>query len=187
MTPALPVDSGWRFGPRPELGINQVGDNKEYRMNVNLTTMNAIIGAVTGSVSLVLGVYNLVQNLSQRRVRLKVVPKLTAIRGAGFLSNSVDLVPDGFACIEVTNLSAFPLTIAEVGFSLDGEVGRAVVRPDPTTLLPKRLEPRESIDVRATRSAGFPKKAKRGYATTQCDHTCYGDSLVLSKWRKMSR
>jgi hypothetical protein len=22
-------------------------------------------------------------------------------------------------------------------------------------------------------------------ANTQCDHTCYSDSLVLSKWRKM--
>lgn len=147
-------------------------------MNINWTTVTAVIGAV-------LGVWNLVQSFFQRRVRLRVVPKLTVIRGSGFLSSSRDLLPDGFACIEVTNLSAFPVTIAEVGFSVDGEAARAVVIPDPTTLLPKRLEPRESMDVRATRSAGFPKKARRAYATTQCDHTCYGDSLVLSKWRKM--
>jgi hypothetical protein len=148
-------------------------------MNINWTTVTAVIGAT-------LGVWNLVQSFFQRRVRLKVVPKLTVIRGSGFLSSSMDLLPDGFACIEVTNLSVFPVTIAEVGFSLDGEVVRGVVIPDPTTLLPKRLEPRESIDVRATRSAGFPKKARRAYATTQCEHTCYGDSVVLSKWRKMS-
>jgi hypothetical protein len=155
-------------------------------MTASWTAVAAIVGVITGSVGTTLGIWNLVQNLLQRRVRLKVIPKSTAIRGSGFLSSNRELQSDGFACIEVTNLSAFPVTIAEVGFTLDGEDGRAVVVPDPVTLLPKRLEPRESIDVRATRSFGFPKKAERAYATTQCDHTIFGDSLVLRKWRKMS-
>ena len=155
-------------------------------MNSSLTTVTAIVGAITGSVGSLLGVWNLVQSFSQRRVRLRVVPKLTVIRGNGFLSSSSDLLPDGFPCIEVTNLSAFPVTIAEVGFSLYGTASRAVVIPDPITLLPKRLEPRESIGVRAPGIAAFPQKTRRAYASTQCDHTCYGDSLVLSKWRKIS-
>ena len=148
-------------------------------MNVNLTAVTAAIGAV-------LGVWNFVQGFWQRRVRLKVVPKLTELRGNAFLSSSIDLLPDRFACIEVTNLSAFPVTIAEVGFSLDGEVGRSVIIQEPLNLLPKRLEPRESIDIRATKITGFPRKAKRAYATTQCKHTRYGDSVVLEKHRKMA-
>ena len=138
-------------------------------MSVNWTTVTAITGAV-------LGVWNFLQSISQHRVRLNVVPKLTAMRGGGFLSSSIDLLPDGFACIEVTNLSAFAVTIAEVGFSLVGEDVRGVIIPNPTSILPKRLEPRESIDVRATQTAGFPRKATRAYATTQCKHTRYGDS-----------
>ena len=146
-------------------------------MNVNLTAVTATVGAV-------LGVWNLVQGFWQRRVRLKVVPKLSARRGVGgLLSSDRDVLPDGFACIEVTNLSAFPVTIAEVGFSLVGEVGRGVIIPDPPSLLPKRLEPRESIDIRVTKYSGFPKRAHRGYATTQCKHTRYGDSIVLKKHR----
>ena len=100
-------------------------------MNVSLTAVTAIIGAG-------LGVWNLVQGFWQRRVRLKVVPKLSSTRGGGFLSSNRDVLPDGFACIEVTNLSAFPVTVAEVGFSLVGDVGRSVIIPDPLNFLPKR-------------------------------------------------
>ncbi len=147
-------------------------------MNVNLTAVTAGIGAV-------LGVWNLVQGFWQRRVRLKVVPKLSATRGGGFFSSDRDVLPDGFACVEVRNLSAFPVTISEVGFSLDGEVGRAVIIPTPLNFLPKRLESRQSIDVRATKIAGFPKNARRAYATTQCGTTRDGDSVVLEKHRKI--
>ncbi len=149
------------------------------------TTAAAIVGAITGSVGTVLGVWNFVQTLLQRRVRLTVVPKSTAIRGNAFLSSDRELLSGGFACIQVTNRSTFPVTIAEVGFSLERDNGRAFVVPDPVTLLPKRLEPRESLDVRATQMLGFPSRAKRAYATTQCGHTSYGDSPVLSEWRKM--
>ena len=145
-------------------------------MNVNLTAVTATVGAV-------LGVWNLVQGFWQRRVRLNVVPKLSSNRGSAVLSSDRDTLADGFACIEVTNLSAFPVTIAEVGFSLIGEAGRSVIIPNPTSLLLKRLEPRESIDIRVTKGVGFPKKARRGFATTQCKHTRYGDSIVLKKHR----
>jgi len=147
-------------------------------MKISWTTITAIVGAV-------LGLWNFVQNFWQKRVRLRVIPKLSTIRGSGFLSSTKDPIPDGFACVEVVNLSAFPVTIAEVGFSLaGGKFDRAAVIPNPTTLLPKRLEPRESIDIRATQSLGFPKKARRAYAQTQCKHTRYGDSDVLEKHRK---
>jgi len=148
-------------------------------MNINWTTLTAITGAA-------LGVWNLVQGLQKDRVRLKVVPKLSVVRGNGILSTDRELNPNAFASIEVINLSTFPVTIAEVGFSLIKEPSRGVMIPDPPNLLPKRLEPRQSIEIRVTQEFGFPKKAKRAYATTQCDHTGYGDSPVLKKWRKAS-
>src|SRR5437868_4640697 len=97
-----------------------------------------------------LGVFNLVRSFSKDRVRLRVTPKLTQIRQGAFVSSSRDVLPHSFATIEVTNLSAFPVTIDEVGFSLYGREERAVIIPDPVHVLPKRLEPRESIDVRST-------------------------------------
>lgn len=144
------------------------------RMMVNLTMVTAIIGAG-------LGVWNFAQSLWQRRVRLKVVPKLSVRAGRGVLSSSKDSLRGGSPTIEVINLSAFPITIAEVGLSLLGTASRFVI---PATDLPKRLEPRESIDISATECVGFPKTARRAYATTQCNHTRYGDSIVLREHRK---
>jgi hypothetical protein len=146
--------------------------------------MEITLTAVTASIGAGLGIWNLVQGFWQRRVRLKVVPKLSVCNGPGYVSSNRDLLPNGFVCIEVTNLSSFPVTIAEVGFFLKGKAGRSVVIPDPLTFLPKRLESRESIDVRATRSKGFPKNAKKAFAKTQCDETRYGDSIVFKKHRK---
>jgi hypothetical protein len=146
-------------------------------MSINWTTVTAIVGAA-------LGLWNFVQGFWQRRVRLKVVPMLTISVGGGFLSNSTDWFPNGSPCIEVTNLSAFPVTIAEVGFSLAGKKERFQLIPNPPSVLPKRLEPRESIDVRATQGVGFPKQARLSYATTQCKNTRYGDSIVLRKHRE---
>jgi hypothetical protein len=151
-------------------------------VNINWTTVTAIVGAA-------LGVWNFVQGFWQRRVRLRVIPQLSVFVGTAVLSSSRDRFPpealkalqsNECPCIEVTNLSVFPVTIAEVGLSLLGTTSRFVI---PTTVLPKRLEPRESIDIRAE-SIGFPKTAKLGYATTQCGHTCHGDSLVLKKHRE---
>src|ERR1035437_613669 len=122
-----------------------MSQNEADRMNSSLTTVTAIVGAITGSVGSLLGVWNLVQSFSQRRVRLRVVPKLTVIRGNGFLSSSSDLLPDGFPCIEVTNLSAFPVTIAEVGFSLYGTASRARVIPDRSEEHTSELQSRQYL------------------------------------------
>ena len=78
---------------------------------LNWTTLGiAIFGAV-------LGLINTVTNVSDRRVKLRVVPSWSL--GADFSGMS----------IEVTNLGAFPITLTEVGFTLDDSRG----------LLPKRL------------------------------------------------
>jgi len=68
-----------------------------------LTIAAALLGAV-------LGVMNTWNAIDQRRVRLRVRP-----------SHAIT-VPDGALkfCVEVLNLSAFAVTITEVGFSLGG-------------------------------------------------------------------
>lgn len=145
-----------------------------------LTFAAAIIGAV-------LGIMNTWNSLNQRRVRLRVTPKHTIS------------VPDGqrgFA-IEVINLSAFAVTVDEVGFEIGGrnvtKNPRAVIAypdlPDGKPW-PRRLEPREDVSVHlnvAHMAVHRGKKIGRAYATTACDETRYGNSPALGQLRKELR
>src|ERR1700682_709418 len=88
------------------------------------------IGAA--SVGAVLGVMNTWNAMNQRRVRLRVTPVfLTTTEGD----------PVGYA-IEVVNLSAFPVTVAEVGFSASGNRRVPVQAPQfsDNKMLPRRIE-----------------------------------------------
>lgn len=113
---------------------------------MNGSVIAAIFGAINGTIALDLSLYNF---YFQRRVRLKVIPKLTATRRGCFLSSSVDFMNEGLASIEVINLSSFAITTAEVGFTVAGQDVRRSIRPDPKDILPKRLEARGSMAVRA--------------------------------------
>src|SRR5678815_1261184 len=68
----------------------------------------AVVGAV-------LGIINTWHGLNQRRVKLKVLPKV-----AYPISHSGEFGPE-MGCIEVTNLSTFPVTVRDVGFTIDGD------------------------------------------------------------------
>jgi hypothetical protein len=91
------------------------------------------IGAA--SVGAVLGVMNTWDAMNQRRVRLRVTPAFVMTTQGDPLGVS----------IEVINLSAFPLTVAEIGFSAGG--GRRIPIQAPKFLdnkpLPRRLESRD--------------------------------------------
>ncbi len=113
---------------------------------MNWSVTAAIIGAINGTIALDLSLYNF---YFQRRVRLRVIPKLTATRRDCFLSSSVDLMNDRLASIEVINLNSFAITIAEVGFTVAGQDVRRSIRPDPKDILPRRLEARVSMAVQA--------------------------------------
>lgn len=143
-----------------------------------LTFAAAMIGAV-------LGIMNTWNAVDQRRVRLRITPKhVLSVRGRSF-------------AIEGINLSAFPVTIDEVGFEIKGQGvtkrSRAVVAypelPDGKPW-PRRLEPRE--DVSACLSVAHlsiyrGKKIGRAYATTACDVTRYGSSPALAQLREELR
>ena len=142
-----------------------------------VTSVCAIIGAS-------LGVVNSVQGFRQRRVCLRVIPRVVSIRQGGFLYSTNELIPYSVPCIEVVNLSSFPVTIREVGFTLHGTEQRAVLLPSDVKKLPSRLNSRESVTVHAGEKAVLPRNIKKCYAKTECDETRFGDSPVLKKLRE---
>jgi hypothetical protein len=125
-----------------------------------------------------LGVVNTWQALKRDRVRLRVTP-----------SHAIQ-IPSGrdLFAIEVVNLSAFPVTIVEVGFILDGARGKLprrmmVTRPSfaDDGPWPRRLEGRASVSAYFNPN-DLPRGAGRvteAYARTQCGTLMLGvgDSL----------
>ncbi|WP_417424701.1 hypothetical protein [Hoeflea sp.] len=136
-----------------------------------ITMAIAIIGAV-------LGILNTWFVIDQRRVRLRVRPAYAIARGG-----------IGFS-IQVTNLSAFPLTVTEVGFVLPGKKRAAIT--DPMFMdgkeWPRRLEARESVTAYFD-PTGLPKgKIKhigKAYAQTACGEAAYGSSPALRQLREI--
>lgn len=139
-----------------------------------------IIQAITFSIAVlgaVLGIINTWHNLDKSKVKLKVIPKHAIPVG------SAD--PRINFCIEITNLSAFPLTISEAGFMFRGsEVRASLINqsfPDGSSW-PKRLEPRTS----ATLYSQIPAPPagsiiKCAYAMTQCGEVVTGTSVALKQ------
>jgi hypothetical protein len=137
-----------------------------------------LIEAITLSIAVlgaVLGVINTWHALDRSRVKLKVLP--------------AHAIPSGGADprikfgIGVTNLSAFPVTISEVGVLYEGTNTRgAIIQP----LLvdggrwPRRLEPRSSVTVYGQAPESTPDlRIRCAYATTECGHTKKGNSPAL--------
>lgn len=144
-----------------------------------LTLGLAVLGAV-------LGIMNTWNAMSQRRLQLRVRP-----------AHAIGLDNDmrGF-CIEVINLSAFAVTINEVGIihgqSRSKSPARSMVA-QPIVIdggsWPRRLEPREAVSVYfdantlGRPSSGFGK----AYAKTGCGEIAYGDSPALRQLRQELR
>jgi hypothetical protein len=144
-----------------------------------ITTICAIVGAG-------LGVFNTLTGLSQRRVRLKVTPKLALHQPQGIYSTPNKLLLNGAPAIEILNRSAFAVTISEAGFKLKREAEKLI--PKPPFIIdgkpwPRRLEAREAVTVYFPRSNNFPKNLGSAYATTSCGKTVHGDSQALKKFR----
>ncbi len=141
-------------------------------MNIiqGITLAIAVLGAA-------LGIINTWQALDKSRVKLRVRPK--------------HAIPIGVAdprltfCIEVTNLSAFAVTVDETGvFYLGTDRRGAYTQP---VLLdgkgwPRRLEARSSVTV-----YGQPPSSEDGhllkcaYATTECGVTRTGTSPAFKQ------
>lgn len=130
--------------------------------------------AVLGSV---LGIINTWYALDRSRVKLKVLPA-HAIPVGG-----VD--PRLTFCVEVTNLSAFAVTVYDVGVLYQGTDKRGSLF-QPLTIdggtWPRRLEPRSSVTVYGQRPESSPgQRIKCAYAKTQCGFTKTGSSPALKQ------
>lgn len=120
----------------------------------------AVVGAV-------LGVINTWNSISERKPRARV--RFLNLYGGP------DVEHFGYS-IEVTNLSAFPLTINEVGFSLSPwwktDIERLLLHPDDRfgSSTPRKIEPREQVDFRflGQMQGRSPKLIRSAYAKTAC-------------------
>ncbi|MGH8625237.1 MAG: hypothetical protein ACREYC_08205 [Gammaproteobacteria bacterium] len=130
-----------------------------------------------GLLGTVLGVINLWRTFDRDRVKLRVTPKVA------YPVNMGDDRPR--LCVEVVNLSTFPVTVSDVGFTVWFSRSRMAII-DPILLdrkpWPRRLEPREAFTVYCSPSlAGEPglQRVRRAYAKTDCGETRYGRSKGL--------
>ena len=122
----------------------------------------AMLGAV-------LGVMNTWHAMNQRRVRVRVTPHFAM---------ALDGQPLGVT-IEVINLSAFPVTMAEVGFSCgSGRVPIMLPQVIGGGGLPVRMQPREALSVWLNPAEFTAPEGKLGgaYVRTACGRVIYGNS-----------
>jgi len=162
-----------------------------------ITLVTAITGAACGILGAVLGIINTWNQVSKNRLRLRVRPYLAVVEQmrngqyVGIVRHSGKPFPSDLMqhlCVEVVNLSSFPVTISEVGFGRrDDEGGRHVVIPFDRfgDQLPKRLEPRESMSVYGAPQARLKPSIARmakAYAMTSCGGVAYGTSPAFQEY-----
>jgi hypothetical protein len=146
-------------------------------MDYSLIPWKDVFTISAAAVGAVLGIMNTWNSMSLRRVRLRVSP-------AHAIAPHFD--GDMFV-IEVTNLSAFPVTISEVGFSRRADKGRraAVAMPMVTDgkAWPRRLEAREAVTLLVPVDNLYGERAAfgRAYAHTACGEFRYGTSPALKQ------
>lgn len=139
-----------------------------------------IFTAITFAIALlgaVLGLINTWQAIDKTRVKLRVTPKHAI--PVGGMDERLNF------CIEVINLSAFAVTIDDVGVFLKGTNER-IAYTSPLTFdggqWPRRLESRSSVTVYSERPKSKGKhKLKCPYARTSCGVTRTGMSAAFKQ------
>lgn len=148
----------------------------ETYLKDSITMGVALLGAV-------LGIMNTWRSMSANKVRLRVKPAYAVNALHGEIAFS----------IEVVNLSAFPVTVSEVGITIGGNTtknGRVPVL-EPTMLdggnWPRRLETRTSVSCYFDPSIfpGSSNNLGRAYARTSCGETRYGNSPALKQLKQI--
>ncbi|GLI53344.1 hypothetical protein [Thermodesulfovibrio yellowstonii] len=140
-----------------------------------ITLSIAVLGAV-------LGLINTWYNIDKSRVKLKVRPANV------YPINMPNIYKEINFCIEVTNLSSFPVTVSEVGFLYSDTKARDVII-NPIIIdgreWPRRLEPRSSVTcyIKLDKSI-IRNKIKCAYAKTQCGVIKTGKSPSLKYIKK---
>lgn len=168
------------FSTRPEKKTVLSQITQHYGDSVREKTMTWVTGVTLGIALLgaVLGIINTWHQIRKDRVRLHVAPKILRLIQA-------DQISGPQLCIEVINLSTFPVTISGVGFRTRGH-DVALVHPiflDQGSW-PRRLDPRQSVSAffnEEWRKDQDLKHVQWAIATTQCGVTCCGTVKQLKK------
>ena len=145
-------------------------------MGSEITLVQAITLAVA-VLGVVLGVINTWHGLDRSRVKLRVNP--VQVKPIGAAPTHVRFG------IEVMNLSAFPVTIADVGF-YHRRTDKRTIYTSPFFIdggsWPRRLEPRSSVTVYGPRPVNLPgHPLTAAYAKTECGHVKTGTSPALKQ------
>lgn len=143
-----------------------------------VTLILAVIGTVLGCI-------NTFDLFNKRRVRLRVVPHSAVRDRDGVWRCSTRHLSGSTVCIEVTNLSDFPVTIEEVGYTQHAHTRLGFVRPILTDSKgwPRRLEARDSVSVYAN-IEDIPHDIGKAFARTACGVTRFGNSAALDDLKR---
>jgi len=150
-----------------------------------ITLALAIIGAVFGLIGTVLSLVNTWRLFDRDRVKLRVVPKFAIGVGA--------LAGERFVSISVTNLSAFPVTISEVGFRMNGTTDRIAIlapRISDGGTLPRRMDSRTTCSFQMELHGFNPAQfvmIRCAYVETDCGVSVDADSPALQSLVKQAR
>ena len=135
-----------------------------------ITIGAAILGAA-------LGIMNTWNSFDQRRVRMRVRPAHAI----------VPYSDHPHFCVEVINLSGFPITVSEVGFTLKGAKRMPICRLTflDGRALPRRLEAREAMTAYfdPTELMALTMSLGKAYARTSCGEQVVGSSPALRQLR----
>ena len=163
-----------------------------------MTSVEVLIAAIA-VLGVVLGVVNLWYSQQSRRVHLRVIPKLAfdveniRYTVSEWNKYAIRLHEAGNAkhwMVEVINLSAFGVTIDEVGFSDHTIAGNfAMVGPQISRnkKWPVRLRPHEKAIFYSTDGVLLPPAVWSNpcaYAKTDCGECIFGSSPVLAHFAK---
>lgn len=161
-----------------------------------------IVATATGLVGAVLGILNTWHQLSREKVCLRVVPKMavqisptdvlciyTVIRRSEMFTNYARQGLPTMLCIEITNLSPFPVTISKAGFgrSKTDENRHTLYRPtvSPGHIWPARLEARQAVTLYALPDIRLNATSFRepvAFAETDCGEIAHGTSPALQEY-----
>jgi hypothetical protein len=126
--------------------------------------------AISSAISAIVSVFNLGNTLGRQSVKLSVTPTIGQSYPQG----------EHCICVEVVNLSAFPVKITDIGFNRrDGKrhsyalFGRQLFDGQR---LPVRLESRDSVTAYFAAVEIHPLMATSAFAMTACGVTQKGDS-----------
>ena len=148
------------------------------------------LSLVLGTMGTVTGCLALWHELNQSKVKLRVIPKV--VRPGGINYVMIDSEHGDYGdqlCIEVINLSAFAVTLSDVGFMVSvspvPNCKRLTFIQAPTSMgktLPVRLEPHEAVTCYSRPDAVHPvgmASVVKAYAETECLARAYGTSPAL--------